>query len=193
MSGLSSKANLRGCLACTPDSSASRRPLANDPLRQPSERITPTTRPRICTSRAEDRLHLRRSRAAANVVGLAEIALHGRLLADERDDDVAVRACSCECTTTRSPSMIAASRIDSPRTRSRKVPSSPPAAERHRDVVLDVLLGEHRLTGGDCADQRQARRHPPMPACSAIAQLERARLRRIAAQQPICSRFARCW
>ena len=57
------------------------------------------------------------------------------------------------------------------------------------DVLLDVLLGEHRLAGGDRAEQRQPFGRP-MPriaadgvADRAVEQLDRARLGRVAPQQ----------
>ena len=60
----------------------------------------------------------------------------------------------------------------------------------HRNVVLDVLLGEDRLAGGDRAEERQplgaddpadaVDRVPHRP----VEQLDRAGLGRVAAQQP---------
>ena len=73
---------------------------------------------------------------------------------------------------------------------------------RHLDVVLDVLLGQQRLTGGDAAEHRDAarqhgrlhgvHRRRGVVARRTVEQLDRPRLRRIAPQHPTFSRLARC-
>src|SRR4051794_15556827 len=56
----------------------------------------------------------------------------------------------------------------------------------HRDLVLDVLLGEERSSCGDLAEKRQPRQLDDVALGRLLAagQLERARLRRVAPQQP---------
>ena len=63
----------------------------------------------------------------------------------------------------------------------------------NRDVILDHLLGQSRSACGDLADQGQNGRpailgrhlhRDPLPRAAALDHLERARLRRVAADQP---------
>ncbi len=129
----------------------------------------------------------------SHVVVLAEEALHGRLLAHERDDDLAVRRrvlpADDDVVAGQDPRVlhrVAAYAQD--------VLALLAARERrHLDVVLDVLLGEHGRAGGDLADERDALADDALHALHgrlddradvalhAIEQLDRPRLGRVAA------------
>src|SRR6478735_4267567 len=108
---------------------------------------------------AADRLHRLVLGLEPDVVFLLEEALHGRLVADERNDDVAVDSCLLRA----HDNQVAVEDADvlhGLAAHSQQIPAVVAARELGRlDVVLDVLLGEHRLTGRDLADQWQARSH----------------------------------
>ena len=116
-------------------------------------------------------------------------ALDRRLLPHERDDDVAVGRglllAHDDVVALEDPGVahrVAADAQDELRL---------VAADRcrHLDVVLDVLLGEHRLARGDSAHHGQPGPHDATHALHGAAhrpveELDRARLGRVAPQQP---------
>ena len=111
-----------------------RRPRAHRRLRK-----TPITLPRTCDVVGVDRLERVVLRLQPDAAVLAVERLHGRLVgglvvADERDNDVAVLGASCwRCTTSMSPSRIPASTIESPLHAEQEVGAAP---ERLRDGDL---------------------------------------------------------
>src|SRR5581483_10631528 len=137
-----------------------------------------------------ERLHRRVLRLQADAVLLAVERLHRRrverlVVAGERDDDLAV------------PRVLRAlhdhevavedARLDH-RLALRAHDEVALREARHRDVLLDVLLGEQRTAGGDLAEDRQACHVAELDDVVGLAplaaeQLQRTRLRRVALQQ----------
>ena len=135
------------------------------------------------------------------MVGLAEEALDRRLLAHERDDDLAVgggvlRAHDDEVALEDAGVLhrLAADAQD-------VLAVLAARDRRHLDVVLDVLLGEDRLARGDLADERQPGR--PHAAIAHVLDGDRRRRARSSSSiargfdgsrrsSPSFSRLARC-
>src|SRR4249919_3667581 len=104
----------------------------------------------------EDRVHLVVLGLQPDVVGLAEEALDGRLLADQGDDDLAVGGLlggsHDDVVPLEDAGVLHALAADA-----KDVVAVLSADDiGNLDVLLDVLLGEDRLAGGYLADQRQA-------------------------------------
>ena len=151
--------------------------------------------PRTCTSVERIGSMRRVLGLQADVVALAEEALDRRLLADERDDDLAVGArCPAGARRRSRPRGCPASIIESPRTRRTNSPSSPPASggtSTYSSMFSSARIGSPAATwptsgrprGRPAADARSWT-VSRTPRDRAVEQLDRARLRRIAPQQP---------
>ena len=165
-------------------------------------RITPTTRPRTLHLARADRLQRLVLRLQPHVVGLLEEALHRRLLAHERDDDLAVLR-----------RVLLAHDDDVVRQDARVHHRVAAHAQEvlallaagdlgDLDVLLDVLLGQQRLTRGHMARRAAARSAAPptSPRRRADVAVDAARSSSSIARgldgsrrsSPTFSRLARC-
>src|SRR3954465_2587653 len=132
----------------------------------------------------EDRLHFLVFGLQPDVVLLTVDSLHRRLLADQGDDDLAVGGVVARphdhVIAFENAGVFHAFAADLEDV----VAVLPPDHVRHFEILLDVLFGKDRLTGGHLPDQRQPATGLNRALGLVEKELDRPRLRRVAPHQP---------